>query len=97
MENSTTTTQAPSDIEANQVRNISKDEVSAHAKDGDCWVIIEGKVYDVSVYMAKHPGGADILLENSNGKDASQAYEDADHTRRARELVKKYYIGELTE
>ena len=52
-------------------------------------------MYDVSVYMAKHPGGKEILLENANGKDATEAYEEADHTKRAREMVTKYYIGDL--
>ena len=40
-----------------------------------------------------HPGGAEILIENSNGKDAFQEYEDADHTKRAREMLTAHYIG----
>ena len=47
--------------------------------------------------MEKHPGGADLLKDNSNGKDASQEYDDADHTKRAREMLNKYYIGDLAE
>ena len=45
--------------------------------------------------MGVHPGGKEILLENSEGKDASEAYEEADHTKRAREMLKKYYLGDL--
>ena len=45
--------------------------------------------------MGSHPGGADVMIENSNGSDATEAYEDADHTKRAKEMLKKYYIGEI--
>ena len=47
--------------------------------------------------MASHPGGKDILLEHAGGKDATEAYTDADHTKRAREMVEKYYIGEFVQ
>jgi cytochrome b involved in lipid metabolism len=54
---STTTATTQSSDSSAVPRKITKDEVVAHSVDGDLWVIIEGKVYDVSVYMAKHPGG----------------------------------------
>ena len=76
-------------------RKVSLDEVKVHNKDEDCWIVIDGKVYDVSVYMGVHPGGKDVLLENADGKDATEAYEEADHTKRAKEMLKKYYVGDL--
>ena len=85
METATTTTP----------KQITIDEIQAHSADGDLWIIVEGKVYDVSKYMSSHPGGAEVLLENANGKDATQAYLDADHTRRARQMLTKYYIGDV--
>ena len=45
--------------------------------------------------MSKHPGGSDIMIANSNGEDASEAYEDADHSKRAKEMLKKYLIGTI--
>lgn len=82
---------------APSVKIITQEEVAGHNADGDLWLIIDGKVYDVSPYMAKHPGGQDILLENGGGKDATEPYTDADHTKRARELLKKYYVGDLAQ
>ncbi len=29
-----------------------------HNKDGDCWVVIDKKVYDVSKFLDDHPVGA---------------------------------------
>ncbi len=78
-------------------RKIGIDEIKAHSTNGDCWIIIRGKVYDVSKYMDSHPGGFDIILENANGKDATEEYDDADHTKRAKEMLNKYYIGDLVE
>lgn len=77
------------------VKKYGLDEVKLHSAMGDCWIIIKGKVYDVSAYMEKHPGGAGLLLDNSKGVDAFQEYEDADHTKRAREMLTTHYIGEL--
>ena len=78
-------------------RKISTDEVKLHNTFGDCWLIIRGKVYDVSQYMERHPGGVDLLMNNSSGKDATEAYDDADHTKRAKETLEKYYIGDLDQ
>lgn len=37
------------------------EEVSQHSSEGDCWLVIRGKVYDVTKYVDLHPGG-DIIL-----------------------------------
>lgn len=38
------------------------DDVKQHAKDGDAWLVIEDKVYDVSKFAALHPAGKGIIL-----------------------------------
>lgn len=35
---------------------ISKDEVAKHKTATDCWIIVNGKVYDVSGFLKDHPG-----------------------------------------
>lgn len=44
----------------------------------------------------QHPGGEEVLLEQA-GKEATEAFEDVGHSTDARELMKKYKIGELVE
>jgi len=36
-------------------------EVSAHNSKQDCWTIIDGSVYNLTDYVARHPGGSPIL------------------------------------
>ena len=45
--------------------------------------------------MDDHPGGKEIILEVTGGKDATQAYEDADHTKRSKQMLNRYYVGDL--
>lgn len=38
-------------------------EVSKHASAEDAWLIIGGKVLDVTSWLEEHPGGEDVLLD----------------------------------
>ncbi|EIW64799.1 uncharacterized protein TRAVEDRAFT_68523 [Trametes versicolor FP-101664 SS1] len=55
-------------------RTLALDEVAKHNSRSSCWVIIKDKVYDVTEFLADHPGGAKIILKYA-GKDATSAYE----------------------
>ncbi|KAF2294954.1 hypothetical protein P3X46_017207 [Hevea brasiliensis] len=70
------------------------DEASQHNTKDDCWIVIDGKVYDVSSYLDEHPGGDDVVLATT-GKDATDDFEDAGHSQEARELLQSFCIGEL--
>ncbi|KAL8425248.1 hypothetical protein Efla_002314 [Eimeria flavescens] len=47
---------------ANTLRPISPEELAQHTARSDCWVALEGVVYDISNYLRFHPGGSSILL-----------------------------------
>ncbi|KAI1791208.1 glyoxylate dehydrogenase [Ganoderma leucocontextum] len=49
-------------------------EVAEHASRDNCWIIVHGKVYDVTDFLDEHPGGSKIILKYA-GKDATEAYE----------------------
>ncbi|XP_058086080.1 cytochrome b5-like [Magnolia sinica] len=70
------------------------EDVSKHNQIKDCWLIIHGKVYDVTPFMEDHPGGAEVLLA-ATGKDAKSDFEDVGHSESAKEMMDTYYIGEI--
>ncbi|KAI3444369.1 hypothetical protein Pfo_001034 [Paulownia fortunei] len=70
------------------------EEVEKHNKKEDCWLIISGKVYDVTPFLEEHPGGEEVLLM-STGKDATTDFEDVGHSNDAQEKMKEFYIGEI--
>ena len=69
-------------------------QVSEHNTNKDCWLIINGKVYDVTKFLEDHPGGDEVLL-SATGKDATDDFEDVGHSDSAREMMNEYYVGEI--
>ncbi|AFZ80609.1 Cytochrome b5-like Heme/Steroid binding domain containing protein [Theileria equi strain WA] len=52
-------------------RIITLAELAKHNTEHDCWIGVEGTVYDVSGYAENHPGGKDEILSKAgtNVKD----------------------------
>ncbi|MED6183857.1 hypothetical protein PIB30_041712 [Stylosanthes scabra] len=69
-------------------------DASKHNTKDDCWIVVNGKVYDVTQYLDDHPGGDDVILA-ATGRDATDDFEDAGHSKSAREQMEEYFIGEL--
>lgn len=57
------------------MRKITMQEVERHNTPDDCWVVINGKVYDLSVFQKEHPGGSPIITNNA-GKDVSNLFNE---------------------
>ena len=64
-------TQVSKDMrESGPLRKISAAELSEHKSQFDCWTAYKGKVYNITQYIAYHPGGAPLLMEGA-GKDCT--------------------------
>jgi len=78
-------------------------EVKKHSTAEDCYLAIEGKVYDVTKFIAsnKHPGGEAIV--QGCGKDATTLFNtrpmgsDTPHSDKARSFLPSFYIGDLAK
>lgn len=56
-----------------QVRRYSVAEVSLHNSAASLWLVIAGKVYDLTEFARRHPGGPDVLLRLAGG-DATEKW-----------------------
>lgn len=45
-----------------KARQITLEDCKSHNKEEDCWLVVGGKVYDVTEFLDEHPGGFDIVL-----------------------------------
>lgn len=52
---------------------ITSEELRKHSSPGDLWISIQGKVYDVSEWAKRHPGG-EVPLLTLAGQDVTDAF-----------------------
>lgn len=55
------------------ILRVTMDEVAKHNKEEDAWVVIRGKVFNITPYLDFHPGGRDEIMRGA-GKDATQLF-----------------------
>lgn len=55
-------------------QKISPAEVAKHNSADDCWVVINGYVYDLTRFVPNHPGGPDVIKYNA-GRDVTAIFE----------------------
>lgn len=70
-------------------------DVAAANSPGKCWSVVDGKVYNLTSWIAQHPGGPDNIISMC-GKDASAAY-NMQHggQRRPEQMLTQFEIGTL--
>uniref|UniRef100_A0A1I7URG0 Cytochrome b5 heme-binding domain-containing protein n=1 Tax=Caenorhabditis tropicalis TaxID=1561998 RepID=A0A1I7URG0_9PELO len=78
---------------------ITLEEVAKHNLEDEeqtCWIIISGKVYDVTSFLQEHPGGEEVITQLA-GMDSTQEFLDVGHSKDAVEMANEYLIGQLPE
>jgi len=68
------------------------DDIHAHRSENDCWVVIRGKVYDVTSWVPNHPGGR--LIMDGAGRDSTALFMSY-HPLKTNAVLPKYYIGDV--
>jgi predicted heme/steroid binding protein len=72
-------------------KQYTLEEVAKHKTKSDAWIVIEGKVANITNWIPKHPGG-DIIMKGV-GKDATKLFKSIGHDEYAKKMLNKYQIG----
>uniref|UniRef100_A0A8D8TT14 Cytochrome b5 n=1 Tax=Cacopsylla melanoneura TaxID=428564 RepID=A0A8D8TT14_9HEMI len=79
-----------------ETKYFTRKEVKDNSNKDNVVIIYDNSVYNVTNYLNEHPGGEEVLLEQ-NGGDATEVFNDVGHSSDAREIMKKFKVGELVE
>jgi fatty acid desaturase len=74
------------------MKTYSWEDVHKHDSEDDCWMVIKGKVYNVTSWVPRHPGGSNIM--QGAGRDATPLFISY-HPLKIEAMLEKYCIGEL--
>jgi cytochrome b involved in lipid metabolism len=70
------------------------EEIRKHNKDTDCWVVMYGKVVDITKFLSTHPGGLDPI-NDMGGFDLTNQFEARGHSEKADRIWRKHVIGRV--
>jgi len=73
-------------------KRYTRAEVALHNKRDDCWLVVRGKVYDVTHYLHLHQGGDEAILRVA-GTDATTQVEGPQHPGTVPTLLQRFQVG----
>lgn len=78
-------------------KSYSLVEVATHNSKESCWAAVNGKVYDLTSWISKHPGGESAILSicGKDGTDKFVGKHEGDEKPEAK--LATFYIGLLTQ
>jgi cytochrome b involved in lipid metabolism len=90
--------EAESEVTQTLETTLSPATLALHDHIDDCWMAIDGVVYDFTDYIPRHPAAPEVMTVWC-GRDASVGYHTKDigqpHSRRADAMLGRYRIGVL--
>lgn len=82
------------DLRPVDLPEIPWEEIQRHVTPESLWIVLEGEVYDVTAWAARHPGGLSTLLEHA-GQDATQAFARAGHSAATEVFKLNFRVGRV--
>lgn len=81
----------------NQQQGINSQELAIHNSKTNCWVGYKGKVYDVTAWLKKHPGGENAIARYcGTSSEFETGFEKQHRTSKVNVLEQEgIYKGEL--
>jgi len=76
-------------------KNVPLSEVNRRCTPSDCWFAIEGKVYNLTEFVDRHPGGPTTVLKHA-GKDVTKMFLEIHKGIKYEQYLRpEAYIGDL--
>jgi cytochrome b involved in lipid metabolism len=76
------------------MKSFTIDEVVKMADNSGCYIVVSNnKVYDVSSFINRHPGGK-FVIKSKNGEDVTKHFEM--HSKRAKKRWQDFQIGVIS-
>ena len=70
------------------------EQIKRHNNILDCWVVLSGRVYDVTAFLHQHPGGVMALGQPGRaGCDVTRHFERVGHSDVARQRLQELCVG----
>eukprot|EP00483_Globobulimina_turgida_P001513 UN01515 len=69
------------------------EQVKRHNKAEDCWIVLNGHIFDITEYIPYHPGGDDIL--KAKGRDGTVLFYQIHRWVNVEALIKNCWIGQV--
>ncbi len=69
------------------------EDVAKHSNRDNCWMTINGSVYDVTNFIDQHPGGEQIL--SGCGIDATSLFQEEHGGGKAKRMLENFKIGSM--
>ncbi|MGL4758056.1 MAG: cytochrome b5 domain-containing protein [Patescibacteria group bacterium] len=82
-------------------KQISQDQVRVNSTLESCWTVIKGKVYNVTDFGQKHPGGSKEMSK-ACGKDVTNMFSNhpksfSSPDQQLMDTLTEFYIGDLKQ
>lgn len=71
---------------------VTPDELAKHDSENDCWVALNGNVYNVTTYLHYHPGGIEELMRGA-GRDATDLFNEVHRWVNYESILAKCLVG----
>jgi cytochrome b involved in lipid metabolism len=75
---------------------IAMEELALHDSEDDCWVGVHGKVYDLTMFVHRHPGRPELILEQA-GTNATREWDKEHASPVLLRQVENFIIGTMAE
>ncbi|CAN9120075.1 unnamed protein product [Alternaria sp. RS040] len=79
-------------------KQFTRQEIEKHDKEDDCWIVVDGKVYDATSVLEWHPGGKAAVLGHAGKVHAETSNEfESIHDGYAYKKLNECAIGVVTD